>query len=81
MCLIGSIKAYLCPNMINFNALDFSEHRSEEVIILLTFSVVLVDLNEFSSIFYEVQNSHSRRQKTISNPPQNHFKRQIEVQQ
>ena len=30
--LLRSIKAYLCPNMINFDAVDFSEHRSEEVI-------------------------------------------------
>ena len=33
MCLIWSIKAYLGPNMVvNFDVLDFSEHRSEEVI-------------------------------------------------
>ena len=34
MCLIKSIKAYLSPNtcMINFDAVDFSELRSEEVI-------------------------------------------------
>ena len=30
--LLRSIKAYLCPNMINFHAVDFSEHRPEEVI-------------------------------------------------
>ena len=43
VCLIRSIKAYLCPNMINFTALDFSERRSEEVIykFLLTSSVVV----------------------------------------
>ena len=27
-----SIKAYLCPNMINFDAVDFSERHSKEVI-------------------------------------------------
>ena len=30
--LLRSIKAYLCPNMINFDAVDFSERRPEEVI-------------------------------------------------
>ena len=30
--LLRSIKAYLCPNMINFDAaVDFSERRPEEV--------------------------------------------------
>ena len=28
---LRSIKAYLCPN-INFDSMDFSEHRPEEVI-------------------------------------------------
>ena len=32
--LLRSIKAYLCPNIINFNAVDFSERRPEEVIII-----------------------------------------------
>ena len=36
--LLRSIKAYLCPN-INFDSVDFSERRSEEVIFLLTLSV------------------------------------------
>ena len=27
-----SIKAYFCPNMINFDSMDFSERRLEEVI-------------------------------------------------
>ena len=27
-----SIKAYLCPNIINFVSVDFSERRPEEVI-------------------------------------------------
>ena len=26
------MKAYLCPNIINFDAVDFSERRPEEVI-------------------------------------------------
>ena len=30
--LLRSIKAYLCPNIINFDSVDFSEHRPEEVI-------------------------------------------------
>ena len=40
--LLRSIKASLCPNMINFDAVDFSEHRPEEVIykFLLTLSVL-----------------------------------------
>ena len=30
--LLTSIKAYLCPNIINFDSVDFSERRPEEVI-------------------------------------------------
>ena len=30
--LLRSIKAYMCPNMITFDAVDFSERRPEEVI-------------------------------------------------
>ena len=30
--LLRSIKAYLCPNMINVDAVDFSERHPEEVI-------------------------------------------------
>ena len=30
--LLRSIKAYLCPNIINFDIMDFSERRPEEVI-------------------------------------------------
>ena len=30
--LLRSIKAYLCPKMIHFDAVDFSERRPEEVI-------------------------------------------------
>ena len=32
MSLLRSIKAYLCPNMINFDLVNFNERRSEEVI-------------------------------------------------
>ena len=32
MCFIRRTIAYLCLNMINFDAVDLSEHRSEEVI-------------------------------------------------
>ena len=31
MCLLRSTVGNLCPNMIHVDALDFSEHRSEEV--------------------------------------------------
>ena len=34
-----SIKAYLCPNIINFDSVDISERRPEEVMFLLTLSV------------------------------------------
>ena len=30
---------YLCPNIINFDIVDFSERRPEEVMFLLTLSV------------------------------------------
>ena len=30
--LLRSIKAYLCPNIINFDSVDFSERRPEEVV-------------------------------------------------
>ena len=32
--LLRSIRAYLCPNIINFDSVDFSERRLEEVISL-----------------------------------------------
>ena len=35
-----NIKAYLCPNIINFDSVDFSERRPEEVMFLLTLSVL-----------------------------------------
>ena len=39
MCLVRNTIANLCPNMIHFDPLDFSECRSEEVISFLTLSV------------------------------------------
>ena len=39
MNLIRSIKAYLCPNIINFDGVDFSECHSEEVMFLLRLRV------------------------------------------
>ena len=32
MFLLRSIKAYLCPNIINFDSVHFSERRPEEVV-------------------------------------------------
>ena len=40
--LTSAFKAYLCPNVINFNAVDFSECRSEEVIRFFWRSVYFV---------------------------------------
>ena len=40
--LLRSIKAYLCPNMINFDAVDFSERHPEEVISFFWRSVYIV---------------------------------------
>ena len=40
MCLVRRTIAYLCPIMIHFNALDFNECRSEEVISLFWRSVL-----------------------------------------
>ena len=39
MFLLRSIKAYLCTQLINFDGVNFSERRSEEVMFLLTLSV------------------------------------------
>ena len=39
MFILRSIKAYLCPNMINFDGVDFSECRSEEAISFFWHSV------------------------------------------
>ena len=40
MWLVGTTIAKLCPNMVHFDALDFSECHSEEVMFLLTLSVL-----------------------------------------
>ena len=34
MCSMRSIIAYLCPNIINFDVVEFSERRSEKVMFL-----------------------------------------------
>ena len=45
MCFIRMI-AYLCLNMSIFDAVDFNEHRSEEVMFLLTLSVVRIPMHK-----------------------------------
>ena len=45
-----SIKAYLCPNMINFDVVNFSERRSEEVMFLLTLSVLRISTTTKNSM-------------------------------
>ena len=42
MYVIRRITGYLCLNIINFDAVDFSERRSEEAMFLLTLSVSFV---------------------------------------
>ena len=42
MCFIRRTKAYPCPNMINFDAVDFSECRSDMFLLML--SVVIAAL-------------------------------------
>ena len=49
--LLRGIKAYLCANIINFDSVDFSGHRPEEVISFFWRSVYLVQLNNLYSIF------------------------------
>ena len=41
MCLLMSTVSYLCPNMINFDAVYFSECRSEEVTVIIKFLLML----------------------------------------
>ena len=41
MCLLRINLPNLCPNMNNFDAVDFSECHSEEVMFLLTLSVYI----------------------------------------
>ena len=47
MCFIRRTIAYLCLNMINFDAVDFSEHCSEEVISFFWRSVYIWVILEF----------------------------------
>ena len=42
--LLRSIKAYSCPNIINFDSVDFSERRPEEVMFLLTLNVYHIEI-------------------------------------
>ena len=53
MCVIRRTLAYPRPNMINFHAVDFSEHRSEEVILkfLLTLSVYVAHFHRMLVAF------------------------------
>ena len=57
MCLVRSTIANLSPIMIHFNALDFKECRSEEVMFLLTLSVYISqnwrksEINLFNNTF------------------------------
>ena len=41
--LLRGIKAYLCPNIINFDSVDFSEPRPEEVISFFWRSVYIIN--------------------------------------
>ena len=43
--LLRSIKAYLYPNIIKFDSVDFNERRPEEVMFLLTLGVLSKDKN------------------------------------
>ena len=54
MCFKRIIVAYLCPNMINFDAEDFSEHRSEEVIcfIIMTLSVHTLSVKRIPNVSF-----------------------------
>ena len=52
--LLRSIKAYLCLNMINFDAVDFSERRPEEMISFFSRSVYIVYYLEFSFVLKEL---------------------------
>ena len=51
MCFYEDNLAYLCPNIINFNVVDFREHCSEEVIkFLLMLSVDLAQCHLHQSL-------------------------------
>ena len=53
MCLLRINLPNLCPNMIHVDALDFSEWHSEEVMFLLTLSV-LIGINEPIPVVYHI---------------------------
>ena len=70
-----SVKCALSRNSHSFNnnkkyLNDFQNSEPtylKAIIHIVGAHIVLVDLNEFSSIFWKVQHSHSRYQKTTSN--------------
>ena len=53
MCFMRRIVAYLCQNMINFDAADFNERRSEEVMFHLTLGVYLSEI-KILHLFYSL---------------------------
>ena len=67
MFLLRTIKAYLCPNTINFNEVNFSEHRSEVLLTLSVFTLQILYKLKFSRWFHF-------REFRESNPRENfHF--------
>ena len=63
--LLTSIKAYLCPNIINFDSVDFSERRPEEVISFFWRSVYYQS-NILSTLVYSLYSSHHHQSFIIS---------------
>ena len=61
--LIRSIKANLCPNIINFDSVDFSEHRPEEVISFFWRSVYLLYI--YSIFILSLGNSVRGKSQTV----------------
>ena len=65
--LLRSIKPFLCPNIINFDSVDFSEHRPEEVISFFWRSVYY-SIDGFEWIFINLlKNAAFSFQTTTSN--------------
>ena len=58
--LLRSIKAYLCPNIINSDIVDFSEHRPEEVISFFWSSVYIIGCLEEHMILQGTHHSARR---------------------
>ena len=58
MCLLSINLPNLCPNMNNFDAVDFSECHSEEVMFLLTLRVYI-----FLHFLWKVITASFRRTK------------------